>query len=64
MSIFALLFSFAVSSKIGWDQVVQNEIAKNPKAMERIDKMPPEQRDNMIKMQGNVRRTSGTAFRS
>src|SRR4051812_13332215 len=59
MSIFALLFSFAVSSKIGWDQVVQNEIAKNPKAMERIDKMQPEQRDNMLKTQANVSKGIG-----
>jgi fumarate reductase subunit D len=59
MSIFALLFSFAVSSKIGWDQVVQNEIAKNPKAMERIDKMPPEQRENMLTMQANISKGFG-----
>jgi hypothetical protein len=59
MSIFALLFSFAVSSKIGWDQVVQNEIAKNPKAMERIDKMQPEQRDNMLKTQANISKGIG-----
>jgi Yip1 domain len=59
MSIFALFFSFAVTSKIGWDQVVQNEIAKNPKAMERIDKMPPEQRDNMIRMQANISKYIG-----
>jgi hypothetical protein len=59
MSMFGLLFSFAVGSKIGWDQVVQNEIAKNPKAMERIDKMPPEQRDSMIRMQANVSKYIG-----
>lgn len=59
MSIFGLLFSYAITSKIGWDQVMQNEIAKSPKAMERMDKMPPEQRDNMITMQANISKYIG-----
>ena len=59
LSIFGLLFSFAVTSKIGWDQVVQNEIAKNPKAVERIDKMPPEQRDSMLQAQANISKYIG-----
>jgi fumarate reductase subunit D len=59
LSIFSLLFSYAVTTKIGWDQVVQNEIAKNPKAMERIDKMPPDQRENMLKMQASVSKYIG-----
>ena len=59
LSIFSLLFTYAVSSKIGWEQVVQNEIAKNPKAMERVDKMPPEQRDNMLKMQATISKGIG-----
>ena len=59
LSIFSILFTFAISSKIGWEQVVQNEIAKNPKAMERIDKMPPEQRDNMMRMQANISKGIG-----
>lgn len=59
LSIFGILFSYAISSKIGWDQVMQNEIAKNPKAMERIDKMPPEQRESMMKMQANIAKYTG-----
>jgi hypothetical protein len=59
LSIFSILFTFAISSKIGWEQVVQNEIAKNPKAMERIDKMPPDQRDNMLRMQATISKGIG-----
>jgi hypothetical protein len=54
LSIVALLFTFAVGQKVGWNQIVQNEIAKNPRAVEAFDKMPPEQRDRQMELQGKI----------
>lgn len=56
ISIVSLLFVYAVDKKIGWDQVVQNEIQKNPKAVEQFDKMNPDQRDRAIGMQTTITR--------
>jgi Yip1-like protein len=50
----SLGFIFAIDKKIGWEQIMQNEIAKNPTAQERIDKLPPEQRDNVLQTQLKV----------
>lgn len=59
LAIFAIIFTYSVDKKISWEQVMQNEIAKNPKAQERMEKMPPEQRDNMLQMQIKISRYSG-----
>lgn len=61
LSVFGLIFSYAVTSKIGWDQVMQNEIAKNPSAAERMEKMPPEQREQAMRMQANIGKYSAFA---
>ncbi len=52
--VFSLLYIFMLGQKIGWEQIVQNEIQKNPKAMEQIDKMPPEQRERMLDLQVTI----------
>ncbi len=61
LSIFGLIFSYAVTTKIGWDRVMQNEIAKNPSAAERLDKMAPEQREQALQMQANISKYTGYA---
>lgn len=61
LAAFAILFTYTVDKRIGWEQVMQNEIAKNPKAQDRIEKMPPEQREKMMQMQMNLARYSGYA---
>ena len=58
LTVFAWIFSYSVDKKIGWEQVVQNEIAKNPKAVERIDKMAPEQREQMMNLQVKISKYS------
>src|SRR5512143_2406646 len=50
----SLGFIFAIDKKIGWEQIMQNEIAKNPQAQERIDKLPAEQRENILRTQVKV----------
>jgi hypothetical protein len=54
MAIVSVGFIFSIDKKIGWDQIMQNEIAKNPSAQERINKLPPEQRDNILQTQLKV----------
>lgn len=54
VAIVSLGFIFAIDKKIGWEQIMQNEITKNPTAQERIDKLPPEQRDNILRTQMKI----------
>lgn len=61
LAAFAILFTYSVDKKIGWEQVMQNEMAKNPKAQERMDQMPPEQREKAMQMQITISRYSGYA---
>jgi hypothetical protein len=61
LAAFAILFTYTVDKKIGWEQVMQNEIAKNPKAQDRMEQMPPDQREKMMQMQVNIGKYSGYA---
>ncbi len=61
LAAFAILFTYSVDKKIGWEQVIQNEIAKNPKAQERMEQMPPEQREKGLQLQVTISRYSGYA---
>jgi len=61
LAAFAILFTYTVDKKIGFEQVMQNEIAKNPKAQDRIEQMPPDQREKMMQMQTNIGKYSGYA---
>jgi hypothetical protein len=54
IAVVSLGFIFAIDKKIGWEQVMQNEIAKNPQAQERIEKLPPEQREQILQTQVKV----------
>jgi hypothetical protein len=61
IAIVSVAFIFTIDKKIGWGQIMQNEIAKNPTAQERIDKLPPEQRDNILQTQMKVSKIIGYA---
>lgn len=54
LAVIGLLMVFAMDKKIGWDQIVQNEIAKNPKAVAQFDKMPATQREHMMELQVTI----------
>lgn len=43
-------FMFAVQSKVGWDQVVQNNLRENPKQMEQMEKAPPDQQAKTLRI--------------
>src|SRR3954452_15970879 len=50
ISVFSLLFVFAMQQKVGFAQMVQNEINASPKAQERMEKATPEQRTQQIQV--------------
>lgn len=54
LSIMSLVFVWTLSQKIGFDQVVQNEIAKSSRAAAQMEKLSPEQRDSAVKMQTKI----------
>lgn len=51
VSVISFLFLVSVDQKIGWERVIYNEIAKNPQAAARMEKLSPEQRDQAMQMQ-------------
>jgi hypothetical protein len=54
ISVFGLLFIFAMQKQVGFDQIARNETAANAKATERMEKMTPEAREQALQMQGNI----------
>ncbi len=56
-AIISSAFFFTIEKKVGFDQVVANQIAQSAKAQEQMDKMPPDQRERAMEM-----RAKGTKF--
>jgi len=50
ISIFSLIFSYAVSQKVTFEQIAKNEVARSPKASERIEKLPADQQAQQMKI--------------
>lgn len=50
LSVFALIFIYSIQKQVGFDQVSKNEIAASPKAVERMEKLSPEQRDRQMEI--------------
>ena len=61
VSIVAVAFSFTVDKKIGWGQIIETQIHASPKAAEKLEKVPAEQRGRMLKMQETAARIMGYA---
>ena len=60
MAIVAYGFVFVVAKKVGWDQVTQNQLRLNPKASERIEQLPADQRARQMRIQTAV--TKGISY--
>jgi len=52
--------TFVVGQKIGFEQVTENQMRMQPKQMDRIEKLPPAQRERQISIQVAV--TKGIAY--
>lgn len=51
VSILSIGFAFTVDKKIGWAQIMETQIQSNPKAAEKLEKVPADQREKIMKMQ-------------
>jgi len=49
--ILSLAFTYAVDLKVGFRKVVERQVERSPKASERLEQMPREQRDNQLNAQ-------------
>jgi len=58
MSVFSLLFAFAVERQVTFDQITRNEIARSPKASEQFDKAPPAQQEQQLRISDAIIRYS------
>ena len=50
ISVTSMVFVFAMQQKVGFAQIMQNEISANPKAAERMEKLTPEQRQQQMEI--------------
>lgn len=57
--LFGYLLFFAINSKVGWQQVAENNMKMNPKQAERMDQMPADQRASAMKITAAI--TQGIA---
>ncbi len=51
MAIVSTIFVYTVSQKVGFRKVVENQIAASPKATERMDRLPADQREKTLTQQ-------------
>ena len=61
VSIVSIAFCYTLDKKIGWGQVMETQIQSNPKTAEKMDKMAPEQREKVTKIQETSARVIGFA---
>lgn len=60
MAAFSYGFVAVVAKKVGWEQVTQNQIRLNPKAQERLEQLPADQRAQQMRIQVAV--TKGISY--
>ena len=53
-------FVFVVAKKVGWEQVTQNQLRLNPKASERLEQLPADQRARQMRI--SVAITKGISY--
>ncbi len=54
LAVTSLAFSIAFARRVGWETVMEQQIAKNPTASARMDAMKPEQRERILALQVKV----------
>ena len=56
ISFFSYILVFTVDKKVGFEQVTENQIKMNPKAVERMDQLPPDQRARQMDLSVKITR--------
>ncbi len=54
LSLMSLAFVFVMGQKIGFDQIMRNEIAKKPAQVEQLEKLSPEDRDRRMEVGAKI----------
>jgi hypothetical protein len=60
LSVVSLGWIYAVQTKIGWDQVAENNVKMSPKQADALDKLPADQRDQRMAFAAKI--TKGIAW--
>jgi hypothetical protein len=50
MAVFGVVFVFAMQQKVGFRQIMQNEIDANPARAAQVEKLPPDQRERQMEI--------------
>lgn len=58
ISLFSIAFFVVIDKKIGFEQVVRNEIARSPRAQAQMERLPAEQRERGVSMQVTITKVS------
>lgn len=58
---FSYVLFAGVTMKVGWSQVAENVMRASPKQAERIDQLPPDQRERAMKMTATITEISAAA---
>ena len=53
LAIISTIFVYTVSQKVGFRKVMENQIAASPKATERMDRMPADEREKALNQQAS-----------
>jgi hypothetical protein len=56
LSVMSVAFVYTVDQKIGFRKVAENQIQASPKATQRIEQLPPEQRNQAMQRQATIMR--------
>jgi hypothetical protein len=60
--ILSLVFVYTVDARIGFRKVTENQIERSPRASQRMDQMPHEQRNNALATQAKITRGISYGF--
>ncbi len=61
VGVFSMAFMITIDKKVGWDQIIRTETSRSPSAQARLERTPPEQREQAVRLQATIYRYSGYA---
>jgi hypothetical protein len=62
LAIISIATTAAIGQRIGWRNVIEKQIAQNPSAQQRMEKLTPDQREHMIELQSKIAPYAGYIF--
>jgi hypothetical protein len=62
LTVIAVVATYLISSRIGWETIVRQQSQQSASAQQRLEQMPPEQRQRMEEMQAKIAPIAGYGF--